>query len=211
MISTRYIKDIKTREPGRFYIDELAAVVNRKPDTIRKWERAGMLPEHLLPERGAREWRYWTTKQVVGIVKWMHDNDIRPGAYLTTAEHEAQHIEHMRRPRGIQLATLEEIRYWGKSFKSGTKQGQHRRSRKWIIDTYFEQTSYASKKNFEKALVAYFAAQGWEFPPPAHSRRASSRMTPAQVKRHPEVRAATREANRIIRIVDKKLASKGKK
>jgi hypothetical protein len=35
-------------------------------------------------------------------------------------------------------------------------------------------------------------------------------MTKAQVKRHPEVRRLTRETNRIIKLVDKKLA-KGKK
>ena len=225
MISTpteASIAAIETREPGRFYIDELAAVVHRKPDTIRKWQRAGMLPNHLLPKRGARNWRYWTAKQVVGITKWMKNNDIRPGAYLTTPEGEASHIEHMRRPRGIKPAVLEEIRYWARSFKSGTKEGQHRRSRKWIIDHYFDQTVYSSKKNFERALVGYFAAQGWEFPPPGRStrpgtrppkrapKRASSRMTQAEIKRHPEVRAATRDANRIIRIVDKSLA-KGKK
>ena len=41
-----------TREAGRLYIDELSIVVNRKPDTIRKWERAGMLPE--APDAEAR-------------------------------------------------------------------------------------------------------------------------------------------------------------
>jgi hypothetical protein len=202
-----------TREAGRFYIDELAPIVNRKPDTIRKWERADMLPQHLKPKRGSRDWRYWTDNQVYGprgILKWMKNNDIRPGAYLTSAEGEARHIAHMRRPRGIKITTLEEIKYWAKTFKSGNKKGKHRRSRDWILDHYLDQTTYSSKKNLERALVSYFAAQGWEFPPPAHSRRASSRMTKAQVKRHPEVRRLTRETNRIIKLVDKKLA-KGKK
>jgi hypothetical protein len=35
-------------------------------------------------------------------------------------------------------------------------------------------------------------------------------MTKQQMKRHPEVRRLTKEANRIIRIVDKKLTTKGK-
>ena len=201
-----------TREAGRFYIDELSPIVNRKPDTIRKWERMGMLPSYLMPKRGTRDWRYWTDKQVYGkrgILKWMKDNDIRPGAYLTTAEHEARHIQHMRRPRGMKISMLEEIRYYARTFKSGNKKGQHRRSRQWIIDKYFDQTTYTSKRNFEKAIVNYFAAQGWEFPPPTRAKRTSARMTKAQVKRHPEVRRLTKEANRVIRIVDKKLA-KGK-
>jgi len=203
-----------TREPGRFYIDELSPIVNRKPDTIRKWERTDMLPAHLLPKRGTRDWRYWTDKQVYGprgILAWMKNNDIRPGAYLTTADHERQHIANMRRPRGMKLEMLEEIRYFARTFKSGGRKGQHRRSRQWIIDTYFDQTTYTSKANFEKAIVNYFFQQGWEFPPAARIRRDSrGRMTKAQVKRHPEVRRLTREANRIVRIVDKKLA-KGKK
>jgi hypothetical protein len=201
------------REPGRYYIDELSAIVNRKPDTIRKWERMDMLPAHLKPRRGTRDWRYWTDKQVFGprgILAWMRKNDIRPGAYLTTPEQEKQHIANMRRPRGMKLDMLEEIRYYARSFKSGSKQGQHRRSRKWIIDHYFDQTSYTSKENFEKAITSYFAAQGWEFPPALRARSSSARMTRTQVKQHPEVRRATREANKIIRFVDKKLTTKGK-
>jgi hypothetical protein len=208
----------ESREPGRYYIDELSGIVNRKPDTIRKWERSDMLPVHLKPKRGTRDWRYWTDSQVFGprgILHWMRSNDIRPGAYLTTPEGEANHIRHMRRPRGMKISMLEEIRYWARTFKTGTKKGIHRRSRKWIVDHYFDQTSYSSKPNFEKALVNYFSAQGWEFPPPARSarttRRASSRMTKKDIAKHPEVRRATREANRIVRLVDKKLkTTKGK-
>jgi hypothetical protein len=203
-----------TREPGRFYIDELSAIVNRKPDTIRKWERVDMLPAHLKPKRGTRDWRYWTDNQVYGprgILKWMKNNDIRPGAYLTSAAGEASHIEHMRRPRGMKLAMLEEVRYYARTFKSGNKKGMHRRSRKWIIDHYFDQTSYSSKENFERAIVNYFFQQGWEFPPPARTRRApSGRMTRQEMEKHPEVRRLRREANRIVRIVDKKLTTKGK-
>jgi hypothetical protein len=206
-----------TREPGRIYIDELAKIVNRQPNTIRKWERLEMLPAHLIPQRGTRRWRYWTEKQVYGprgVIKWMKDNDIRPGAYLTMPSGEAKHIANMRRPRGITLEMIEEIRYHARTFKSGDRKGKHRHSRRWIIQTYFSRTAYTSESNFEKALVAYFAAQGWEFPPPTRTkqtkRRASDRMTPAQIKKHPEVRRATREANRIVRIVDKKLTAKGK-
>ena len=208
-----------TREAGRLYIDELSIVVNRRPDTIRKWERAGMLPQHLMPKRGARDWRYWTDNQVYGqrgIINWMKKNDMRPGSYLTTPDQEPAHIKNMRRPR-IKIELLREIRYWGRTHKSGVKKGQHRRSRKWIINHYFPRTSYTNKANFEKALSTYFSLQGWEFPPPAPAkparRRKSDRMTTAQIKKHPEVRAATREANRIIRLVDRKMkkTTKGKK
>jgi hypothetical protein len=202
-----------TREPGRFYIDELSQIVNRKPDTIRKWERAEMLPPHLRPKRGTRDWRYWTDKQVYGprgILAWMKKNDIRPGAYLTMPQDEEKHIENMRRPRGIKADALEEIKYLATSYKSGSKKGRYRRSRKWIIDHYFDQTTYTSKANFEKVLVNYFAQQGWEFPPAALQPGSRGRMTRKQIEQHPEVRRVTREANRIIRLVDKKLTTKGK-
>jgi hypothetical protein len=213
MIATSPMDDRpETREAGRFYIDELSGIVNRKPDTIRKWERMDMLPDHLKPKRGTRDWRYWSDKQVYGrkgILQWMVDNDIRPGAYLTTAEHEEKHIQHMRRPRGMKISMLEEIRYYARTFKTGSKAGMHRRSRQWIIDHYFDQTSYTSKANFEKAIVNYFSQQGWEFPPPTRRKRTSTRMTSKQMAKHPEVRRLNKEANRVVRIVDKKLA-KGK-
>jgi hypothetical protein len=204
-----------TREPGRFYIDELSAIVNRKPDTIRKWERSDMLPKHLLPKRGTRDWRYWSDKQVFGprgILAWMKKNDIRPGAYLTMPADEEQHIANMRRPRGISPEMVDEIRYYAKTFKSGDRAGQHRRSRQWIIDTYWPQTSYVSKENFEKALANHFLQQGWEFPPSGRPRGAPpSKMSRKQIEKHPEVRRARRDANRIIRFVDKRLkTTKGK-
>lgn len=207
---------LRTREPGRIYIDELAQIVNRKPDTIRKWERLGMLPTHLAPKRGMRDWRYWTDKQVYGqrgILKWMKTHNIRPGAYLTTPDQEVSHIRNMRQPRAISKEVVDEIRYHARTFKSGAKKGKHRHSRKWIIDHYFERTNYASKENFEKAIASHFASQGWEFPPTGRARGpvpgARARML-KQVQKDPEVRRMTREANRIVRIVDKKLTTKGK-
>jgi hypothetical protein len=202
-----------TREPGCFYIDELSLIVNRKPDTIRKWERLGMLPSHLHPRRGLRDWRYWTDKQVYGkrgILQWMKDNDIRPGAYLTTPDNEPKHIANMRRPRGMKVSMLEEIRYWARTFKSGARKGEHRRSRKWIIDHYFEQTSYTSKENFERAITNYFAAKGWEFPPAVRERRPSARMSRKQVEQHPEVKRLAKEADKIIRFVDKSMTTRSK-
>jgi hypothetical protein len=59
-------------------------------------------------------------------------------------------------------------------------------------------------------LVNYFSQQGWEFPPAALQPGSRGRMTRKQIEQHPEVRRVTREANRIIRLVDKKLTTKGK-
>lgn len=60
----------------RVYIGELAEILERKPDTIRGWERTGRLPTDLCSQRGQDVdgylgWRYWTSDQVEGIKQWL--------------------------------------------------------------------------------------------------------------------------------------------
>ena len=87
----------------RIYIREAAELLNRRMGTLRKWEHLGILPEHLIPHRGERGWRYWTPDQIEGIKTWMIENDMRPGKGLphydpTEAELDKA-IAKMRRPR----------------------------------------------------------------------------------------------------------------
>lgn len=91
-------------DPKKIYISDLAEIVNRKPTTIRHWERMGLLPKHLLSERGMRGWRYWSPEQVEGIKQWMKDEDMRPGKglphYKPNEEELKRHLEGQRKPRG---------------------------------------------------------------------------------------------------------------
>lgn len=88
---------------GSVQIGEVAQAVNRRISTVRSWERLGMLPKHLLPNRDHRGWRTWTPEQVEGIKKWMKDEDIRPGKalkwYKPSQEQLERHLEGQRLPR----------------------------------------------------------------------------------------------------------------
>lgn len=85
------------------YIREAADLLNRKMATLRKWQQLGVLPEHLLPHRGHRGWRYWTPDQIEGIRKWIRETDRRPGKglpyYNPTEAKLNEAIEAMRKPR----------------------------------------------------------------------------------------------------------------
>ena len=87
----------------KLYITEVADAVNRKPATVRDWERRGVLPKHLQANRADRGWRYWTPEQVDGIKQWMLDVDMRPGKglphYKPTPEQIDAGIEKQRLPR----------------------------------------------------------------------------------------------------------------
>lgn len=91
----------------RIYITEAAELLNRRSDTIRKWERNGELPQHLRPHRGFRNWRYFTPDQIEGIRQWIKDTDRYIGKGLPhynprVAEVEKKldaTLEKLRRPR----------------------------------------------------------------------------------------------------------------
>jgi hypothetical protein len=61
------------RDEGRIYIGELAEIINRKPNTIRGWERTRRLPKKLCSHRSdeGAAWRYWTPEQVEEIKEWV--------------------------------------------------------------------------------------------------------------------------------------------
>lgn len=66
----------------RLQIIDVAHALDRVPHTLRVWEREGRLPEHLMPHRDERGWRYWTEDQVDGMKQWLIDEDIRPGSFF---------------------------------------------------------------------------------------------------------------------------------
>ena len=95
----------KHAEEDRIYIKDAAEILHRKMDTLRKWERSGVLPKRLRPHREetGRRWRYWTREQIEGIKDWLERTDRRPGKGLPTYDPSDQQVEQaidaMRRPR----------------------------------------------------------------------------------------------------------------
>ena len=87
----------------KIYIVELAELVNRRPATIRQWERSGALPTDCRPQRNDRGWRYWTPEQADKIAAWMQAQDLRPGKglkhYRPTPEQVSTHIDGQRMKR----------------------------------------------------------------------------------------------------------------
>jgi hypothetical protein len=85
------------------YMKDAAEYLNRRPATIRAWERSGILPKNLRPSRTDRGWRYWTYDQLDDIRHWMLELDLRPGKglkhYNPTPEDIARHLEGQRKPR----------------------------------------------------------------------------------------------------------------
>ena len=94
-----------SNSPGteRIYIREAAELLDRRMATLRKWEQLGILPKHLLPQRGYRDWRYWTPDQIEGIREWIRETDRRPGKglphYNPTEAALERAIQQMRKPR----------------------------------------------------------------------------------------------------------------
>lgn len=86
-------------------IREVAQILDRKPATLRDWERRGILPAKLKPVRNSRAWRCWTPKQVEGLQQWMEERDIYPGKGLSHYNPDraklAEHLKGLRKPRKI--------------------------------------------------------------------------------------------------------------
>lgn len=143
----------------RIYINVLAEIINREIDTIRKWERVGTLPKHLLPKRGDRGWRYWTHAQVYGprgIIAWMEKKDMRPGREFADPRNADDHVRALRRPKYLNKYLIKLTRTMVKNKATAEE----------IVDELYPFTKYVSKENLEVALRRYFNRQGWIFPPP---------------------------------------------
>lgn len=141
------------------YINELCEIVNRKRNTIYKWEHSGRLPKRLLPKRGKKGWRCWTYEQVYGkngIIAWMKANDIRPGNFITDPAKEAQHIASLRRPKYLTKRQIEKVKVW-------IEKGWHAKK---IAQKLLPDTDYKRWQNVDRALRTYFEEIGWYYPPP---------------------------------------------
>jgi hypothetical protein len=79
-------------------IKELSEMVDRRAQTIRKWERENELPQSLRASRNKSNRRGWTPEQVVGILQWLRNR--HPGSafpwYHPSREERTAHIHHMR-------------------------------------------------------------------------------------------------------------------
>lgn len=148
-------KSKQAKYPNRVYMTELTAIIDRRADTIRKWDYTGKLPKHLRPKRDADDHRYWSKMQVKGIIKWMDDNDMRPGKLIALPESEAHHLREMRKPKfitGRHLQTIHAMIANGKTYDQ-------------IIKKVYPRTEYATVKSFEQALKRLFQMEDWYLPP----------------------------------------------
>lgn len=88
---------------SRVFIREAGELLDRRPATIRMWEREHLLPKKLRPQRSDRGWRYWTYEQIEQIGNWMREKDMRPGKGLPHYDPDPEalhrHLEGQRRPR----------------------------------------------------------------------------------------------------------------
>ncbi len=84
-------------------IGQAAEQLNRKPGTIRKWEREKLLPEDCVPVRDGRGRRYFSPEQIELIKQWIKDTDRRPGKglayYSPSFEEVEKQVVKMRTPR----------------------------------------------------------------------------------------------------------------
>lgn len=151
-------------EDGYIYIDELCAIIDRMPSTVRMWEREGRLPKRLMPTRRKRNWRAWTNQQVHGkngIVAWMKKNDLRPAnalaRYKPDEDKVKEHVAHLRRPKYLKEYHMDIAKQFA--------------NRGWYIEQIAEEllplTRYQSIEGLIRVLTKAFKAEGLEIPPSA--------------------------------------------
>lgn len=89
--------------PKRVYLKEMAQEIDRRENTVRLWEREGVLPKELRAHRDERNWRYWTPSQVVRLKAWMRREGRAPGSGLRNVTPSIEQTKAMlvglRKPR----------------------------------------------------------------------------------------------------------------
>lgn len=102
-----HVRMITMADESKIYIRDAALALNRRPATLREWERSGLLPRHLRSTRSERGWRYWSREQIEQIKAWMVEIDLRPGKglehYHPTPAQVQAHLEGQRRPRKVKV------------------------------------------------------------------------------------------------------------
>lgn len=158
------------------YITELCEIVNRKRNTIYKWEHSGRLPKHLLPRRGKKGWRCWTYEQVYGkngIIAWMKANDVRPGNFITDPAKEAQHIASLRRPKYLTKNDIKRVQAW---IEKGW--GAKKIAQRLLAEHVKQERNHRYKRwqNVDRALRSYYEGEGWYYPPPDEQEQQVKRL-----------------------------------
>lgn len=172
--------------PEHIDIRALSNIILRMPNTIRKWERDGVLPEHLHPSRDPNGRRFWTHSQIHGkrgIIVWMKKNDMRPGNTITDPSREAEHIANLRRPKKLN----------GHHVRSAKQMAKNGKTIDQILKRIFPRTKYATPQALEKALRKVAEMDGWDlprrprpnnFPPPRKRRKKSPSGGPRKLHLH---------------------------
>jgi DNA-binding transcriptional MerR regulator len=87
----------------RIYVKQASELLDRRPATLRWWDREHILPRYLRSRRDGNGWRWWTPEQIEKIREWMRETDRRPGKglphYKPTDKELHEHLEGIRRPR----------------------------------------------------------------------------------------------------------------
>lgn len=69
-----------------FTIAKAAAMLNRKPRTLRQWEHAKLLPDHLIPPRNQFGHRVYTKDLIEHTREWLIARGIRHGTNFIRAQ-----------------------------------------------------------------------------------------------------------------------------
>lgn len=76
-VSSNKIVNINGEEVELFYINTLAEALGRTPQTIRKWEVSGILPDCLFRDKLGR--RMYSAEQIKAIVECAEKSHVRQG------------------------------------------------------------------------------------------------------------------------------------
>src|SRR5690606_38407703 len=93
VIMTTMASQTRDRTEDLVGIREAAEFLNRRPATLRMWEREGKLPKGLRPRRNSRGWREWTKAQLEEIKReWMPKHAVQ-GSGLPHYEPDPEEME----------------------------------------------------------------------------------------------------------------------
>lgn len=95
------IRELFRRDLDRVYIGRLSRIINRRPNTIHKWEYDNVLPERLIPARDRYGRRYWSREQVEEMKRWMIERAKRKWGFtdLPTEKIIDRVLKSLRTPR----------------------------------------------------------------------------------------------------------------
>lgn len=143
-------------EPVIYTMKQLEQIIDRRPNTIRIWELYGRLPSHLVSKRDpVNNRRFWTHEQVVQIIEWMTESDMRPGRLMSDPANESKHLQNLRLPKFLT----------GNQINGARRMAENGRSRSFILNRIYPNTKYSNIRGLERALLQAAKIQGWQMPP----------------------------------------------